>query len=334
MSFVVEHQIELSATLIGAILLSYQLGVPGAAKFVEIQGPLPPAPDFAEPMYRNSRDDAYLVVFGVLLFTLVRAAIMKYLLGPLGRHLGVVDPHKMSRFCEQLWLVIYSVSSVTASLLIMSELPHWFHTPGFWEEFPHIAMTRRFKLYYLMAMSFWLQQFFVLQVEERRKDYWQMLCHHIVTCALLLTSYTTHYTRIGNATLATMDFADIFLSGAKVLGYIGLQRLCDITFVIFVFVWIATRHIIFGILIWSTYFESPVVYDHPRYNDPTAEIHYSRGSQFFFLSCFAILQTIIIYWFVLIIKIVIRVLRGDVTADNRSSGESDDEEPAKAKKVD
>ncbi|RKP33392.1 TLC domain-containing protein, partial [Dimargaris cristalligena] len=200
--------------------------------------------------------DFYFVLFGILGFTLIRASIMTYVLQPLAAWNGLKNKFKIDRFCEQLWLVIFYASSWTAGLLLMSELPHWFDTQQYWIDYPHIYMTGRFKRYYLWSMAFWLQQFFVLQVEEQRKDYWQMLCHHVITCALIISSYFTHFTRVGNAVLCVMDFADIFLCSAKVLRYIGFQTLCDFMFGLFVLVWIVTRHILFGVIVYSTYADS------------------------------------------------------------------------------
>ncbi|KAJ1658272.1 Sphingosine N-acyltransferase lag1 [Dispira simplex] len=318
MSFLEEHQVELPLTLIAAILAGNVLNLPFADKFITIQGHMS---GHGQVQYRNSVDDIYFVVFGVLLFTFIRASIMKYVLSPLAERYQVKEAGKKARFCEQLWLVIYYSVSWSAGMYVMQEMPHWMNTKGFWEGYPHISMSWRFKAYYLLSISFWLQQFYVLQIEERRKDYYQMLCHHVVTCALLLSSYATHFTRIGNAILCTMDFADIFLSGAKVLRYIKMQLLCDILFGIFVIVWIITRHIIYGALLYSLYDESMILLHTPPANP--VEFYYSHKTRVYFLTLLIALQLIIIYWFVLIIRVIIRVISGREAIDNRSSDDSD-----------
>ena len=72
------------------------------------------------------------------------------------------------------------------------------------------------KWYYLVQFAFWLQQIIVVNIEERRKDYWQMLSHHIITCILMLTSYGYHQTKVGNVILCLMDVVDIFLSVCRI----------------------------------------------------------------------------------------------------------------------
>lgn len=66
------------------------------------------------------------------------------------------------------------------------------------------------KWYILSQWAFWIQQLLVINIEERRKDHWQMLTHHLLTIGLLYTSYTLHLTRVANLVLILMDVVDIF----------------------------------------------------------------------------------------------------------------------------
>ena len=79
-----------------------------------------------------------------------------------------------------------------------------------WTDWPTRELPYITKFYILGQWSFWLQQVLVINIEERRKDYWQMLTHHVVTIGLISTSYAYHFTRIGNLILILMDVVDIF----------------------------------------------------------------------------------------------------------------------------
>jgi hypothetical protein len=70
-------------------------------------------------------------------------------------------------------------------------------------------MTGLFKLYYLAQFGFWLQQILVINIEERRKDHWQMFTHHIITGLLLIGSYGYYQTKVGNVILCLMDVVDL-----------------------------------------------------------------------------------------------------------------------------
>jgi hypothetical protein len=67
------------------------------------------------------------------------------------------------------------------------------------------------KGYILAQLAFWVQQVLVVNIEERRKDYWQMLTHHFVTISLMYGSYRYGYTPVGNLILVLMDVVDLFL---------------------------------------------------------------------------------------------------------------------------
>lgn len=97
----------------------------------------------------------------------------------------------------------------------MSQLPTWWYqTEHFWLEYPHWQMTPLIKRYYLMQLAYWIQQLFVLvlKLEKPRKDYTELVIHHIVTIWLVGWSYVVNLTYIGNAIFLTMDVSDIFLA--------------------------------------------------------------------------------------------------------------------------
>lgn len=51
-----------------------------------------------------------------------------------------------------------------------------------------------FKWYYLLQLSFTAQLLLAIQMEARRKDYLEMLTHHIITLSLISITYTYRYT--------------------------------------------------------------------------------------------------------------------------------------------
>lgn len=80
------------------------------------------------------------------------------------------------------------------------------------------------KFYYLTACAFWFHQVIVLNVEAKRKDHYQMLSHHFITILLVVGSYWSNFTAIGNAILCLMDPCDILLSvSVELLTRIGWE---------------------------------------------------------------------------------------------------------------
>jgi acyl-CoA-dependent ceramide synthase len=87
----------------------------------------------------------------------------------------------------------------------------WLNLHGIWDGWPFREIDGTFKLYYLLQWAFYVQQILVVNIEEKRKDYTQMLVHHIFTTALLFLSYGYYHMRVGLVIMCTMDFVDIIL---------------------------------------------------------------------------------------------------------------------------
>ena len=80
-----------------------------------------------------------------------------------------------------------------------------------WANWPDRELSGLIKAYVLAQWAFWLQQVLVVNIEERRKDHWQMLSHHFATIALIYSCYNYHHTRVGTIILVLMDVVDLFL---------------------------------------------------------------------------------------------------------------------------
>jgi acyl-CoA-dependent ceramide synthase len=76
-------------------------------------------------------------------------------------------------------------------------------------DWPQRELDGLAKGYMLVQWSFWVQQLLIIHIEDRRKDHWQMLCHHVLTIALISASYAYHHTRVGSLILVTMDIVDL-----------------------------------------------------------------------------------------------------------------------------
>ena len=206
------------------------------------------------------------------------------------------------------------------------------------------------KWYYLVQFAFWLQQIVVVNIEERRKDHWQMFTHHIITCALIFASYGYHQTKVGNLILCLMDVVDLFLPLAKILKYLKFTTLCDATFGVFMVMWLVTRHMLYLAVCWSIYahipeeiqygcyrggdlnLEGPLAvpndFDHltQPFRDPEGLVCWNNGIKWVFLGLLLALQCVLLFWFSMILKVAYKVVSGEGADDTRSDDEDDQEE--------
>lgn len=157
-----------------------------------------------------------------------------------------------------------------------------------------------------------------------------------MTCALIIGSYQHYLTRVGHVIMVIMDAVDIFLSLAKVLRYLGYQSACDACFVVFLVTWITLRHGVYNYVLYSAFTDAYVMLPRKCFYDVKVD---SNGEvQKELIRCFtdnvywtlvgllAFLQMISIAWLYMIIRVLIRVLKGDSADDSRSDDEDEEEE--------
>lgn len=153
--------------------------------------------------------------FYIVVLSFTREFLMQQLLRPLALAVGIKTRGKQNRFMEQMYTAMYFAVFGPLGLYVMSRTPVWyFNTAGMFEEFPHRAHEGLFKAYYLLQASYWAQQFIVLvlRLEKPRRDFRELVGHHIVTLALISLSYRFHFTYMGVAVYITHDVSDFFLA--------------------------------------------------------------------------------------------------------------------------
>ena len=158
--------------------------------------------------------DIAFVSFYVIVLSFTREFVMQEVLRPLAR-LRIKSRGKQSRFMEQAYTAIYFAVLGPAGLYVMRQTPVWyFNTRGMYEGFPHRTHAAEFKFYYLFEAAYWAQQAVVmlLGMEKPRKDFKELVTHHIVTLALIALSYRFHFAYMGIAVYITHDISDFFLA--------------------------------------------------------------------------------------------------------------------------
>jgi acyl-CoA-dependent ceramide synthase len=172
--------------------------------------------DPAGPVHfgKGARDFAF-VGFYIIVLSFTREFCMQRLIRPIAVHYGIRSRAKQSRFMEQAYTALYFGLYGPFGVWIMSRTPVWyFNTTGMYEGFPHRTNEGFVKAYYLLQASYWAQQLVVLllMLEKPRKDYSQLVAHHIITISLIWLSYRFHFTYMGIAVYITHDISDFFLA--------------------------------------------------------------------------------------------------------------------------
>lgn len=184
--------------------------------FLSYKLPHPPGTEPGTPhQYGKGLWDIAFVFFYIIVLSFTREFIMQTILRPLALKSGLKSRSKQSRFMEQAYTAIYFAFLGPAGMYVMSRTPVWyFNTRGMYEGFPHKTHEGIFKFYYLFQGAYWAQQWIVLMLgmEKPRKDFKELVGHHIVSVALIAMSYRFHFTYMGLAVYITHDISDFFLA--------------------------------------------------------------------------------------------------------------------------
>jgi acyl-CoA-dependent ceramide synthase len=184
--------------------------------FLSYKQPRPAdAPADYKDKYGKGYWDYAFVTFYVVVLSFTREFIMQRMLRPLALYAGLKSRAKQSRFMEQMYTAIYFGFTGPVGLWVMSHTPVWyFNIVGMYADFPHRVLEADFKAYYLFQAAYWAQQAIVLLLgmEKPRKDFKELVAHHIVSLLLIGLSYRFHFTHMGLAVYITHDISDFFLA--------------------------------------------------------------------------------------------------------------------------
>lgn len=239
---------------------------------------------------------------------------------------GITKRAKQARFMEQVYTAMYFSIFGPFGLYVMSRGPLWyFNTTAMFEGFPHREHEGLFKAYYLLQASYWSQQavVLVLQLEKPRKDYKELVLHHIVTLALIALSYRFHFANMGIAVYITHDISDFFLATSKTLNYVD-SFIVGPYFGAFIFIWIYLRHYLNLRILWATLTEFRTV--GPFDLNWETQQYKCWISQYITFGLLASLQAVNLFWLFLILRIAKNYVFSKAIADERSEDEDEGEE--------
>ncbi|OTA95312.1 hypothetical protein M434DRAFT_51103, partial [Hypoxylon sp. CO27-5] len=265
--------------------------------------------------------DVAFVCFYTIFLSFAREFIMHELLRPLARFCGIKSRGKQSRFMEQMYVAVYIAFVGPLGVYCMKRTPVWyFNTRGMYEAFPHRTHSAELKFYYLFQAAFWTQQALVmlLGMERRRKDYKELVVHHIVTIALIGLSYRFHFTYMGFAVYITHDISDFFLAISKSLNYIG-SPLQGPSFGLCIIMWTYLRHYLNLRILYSILTEFSTV--GPYGLNWEIEQYKCFLSKFITFALLAALQALNLFWLYCLLRNAYRFIFLGIAKDDRSEDE-------------
>eukprot|EP00727_Mastigamoeba_balamuthi_P006004 m51a1_g2022 putative longevity-assurance family protein (388) ;mRNA; f:1290319-1291757 len=235
---------------------------------------------YAPPENRSTfraPDLAWSLVFA-LAIGLSRWAYFRFA-GPLLGRITKIKPHydsaqraaRKERLVQNSFgLLFYVVATVVGNVVLADKdwAPRAFvwgatgHPDNCWSNYWSYDASRDVRMYYAFGLGHSLHaMYFQLLHKERRRDFLEMMVHHIVTVLLITLSYVYGYTRIGTLVLLVHDFSDVFICLARAANECTPDWVVALSFVLLNASWVYLRLFCYPfMLVWSATFRAvPIV---------------------------------------------------------------------------
>ncbi|XP_045168274.1 ceramide synthase 2-like isoform X1 [Mercenaria mercenaria] len=217
----------------------------------------------------------------------------------------------ITKFRECGWHFTFYLGIFVYGLVVLWD-KNWFWTTSFcWTGWPKLNVPREIYWYYMIELSFYWCLVFSMVTEHKRKDFNQMIIHHVATILLMSFSWATNFVRIGTLVLLTHDAADFPMAAAKMMKYSGHKKACEILLGVFIVVWILSRLVYYPfVVIYSATVESSAALD-------------GFACYYFFNGLLIVLQILHLIWSYMIARIALQKIFKDKLEDVRSDSEGD-----------
>lgn len=278
--------------------------------------------------YQKGYKDIFFLIFYVVVFSCLRQTTTLYIFEPFAAWWGIKNERKRERFMEQGYAFLYWGVAGLVGLYVMSFQDNWWmNFEHLWIKYPHWQMRSELKAYYLLQFSYWTQQALVmlLRLEAPRKDYYELIAHHLVTLWLIGWSYTVNLTQIGTTVFVCMDIPDAWLAVAKGCSYLGLDLAATVIFGVFMFVWTYFRIYTSARTLYSVWYQFDLIPRHTREWNPTKGWWLAPWMRYQIFAPLALLLLLNLFWYYLMWRVLVRAIRGHIS-DEREDGEYDNEE--------
>ena len=148
------------------------------------------------------------------------------------------DPLKskiaMKKWKDQAWQLAIHLSMSLFELKMIRQNPQWWQDPGtcfvkcpqehHTREDDPAALSSEMRLFYVLQLAIWMWTGFSCKwLEERRKDYVEMMLHHVLTVGLILSSFINKQWAIGMIVLTCHDASDVVLDFMKMANYLKVE---------------------------------------------------------------------------------------------------------------
>ena len=218
-------------------------------------------------------------------------------------------------------LAFYAFST-TVHIWLYALRHQWAWPSGFHLLYQHrddIFVEREMRFTAFFETTWYMVTVVFLFMDFKRKDFAVMVAHHLITIALIWTSWQPSHVHTGAVVIMLHNPSDVLLQLAKLCSYKAWAPFDTIFFVLLAISWPILRLYAFPLFIKEAFTHEVLVENWQPVN--------ALGSWLL-----AALVPLHLYWFVLILKVIVKAVTGGGLKDNREEGDGVDSVKAKETK--
>ncbi|XP_068900499.1 ceramide synthase 5-like [Tenebrio molitor] len=120
-------------------------------------------------------------------------------------------PSVLIKFSGSFWACCYYTLAWTAAALIVWDKPWFWNVKQCWMNIPDQTVTRDVWWHLMITLSFYMSELMGLFFDVKRKDFWSMFIHHVVSIVLFFFAWKSNLYRMFMVALVLLDCSEILL---------------------------------------------------------------------------------------------------------------------------
>ncbi|KAF2363787.1 TRAM/LAG1/CLN8 domain [Trinorchestia longiramus] len=158
------------------------------------------------------------------------------------------------KFCNQGWKTIFRICNLTFAIVLLMPQEYVWDSTKLMDNYPFQKIPAGIWWFCAINCGHSINQMFACHYEDRRNDYYQIVCHHVISLLLYSLGFKMNIIRLLTVSLVIHEIADIFLSISKMCSYAKLYKICDALMVVFSIVWVSTRLVAYPLMVLKPMF--------------------------------------------------------------------------------
>jgi hypothetical protein len=165
-------------------------------------------------------------------------------------------------------------------------------------DWPYIPKPYLLKFYYIVSLSYYVEDGIMHCLQKPNFDFWEMILHHTIACMLIFFSYVCGFWNFGILILVQMDISDVFIGAIRIFMDFVPTWVTVSIYLGILSSWAYFRfYVYFNLILWSFAFDARLIVD---------------GST----ECITVMNILLttlfglnVYWFVLLLMMGIRLIK-------------------------